>query len=231
MPLEQLAQQIIACTRCPRLTAYCRQIASTKKRAFQHDQYWGKPVPGFGDPRARVLIVGLAPAAHGANRTGRMFTGDGTDGHGSSAFLVRALYRAGYANQPLSEHRGDGLVLTDAYLTAIARCAPPDNRPLGEELANCRPFLVCEIGLLQQVRVIVALGKMAFDQVLDLFTQLGAQVARPRPRFSHAQRVNLGQGYPVLLGSYHPSRQNTQTGLLTPEMFDEVFATARQLAC
>lgn len=229
MTLKQLQSDVVACRLCPRLVAYREEVARTRKKAFQSEEYWGKAVPGFGDPRASMIIVGLAPAAHGANRTGRMFTGDGTDGRGASDFLMSALHRAGYANQPTSLHRGDGLILKDAWMTAIVRCAPPDNKPLPEEIRNCAAHLSREIALLKQARVIVSLGKLSFDQVLCLFEKQGASLPRPRPRFGHGTIHETGAEFPVLLGSYHPSRQNTQTGLLTPEMLDGILKTAREL--
>jgi uracil-DNA glycosylase family 4 len=195
---------------------------------YRADDYWGKPVPGFGDPRARILIVGLAPAAHGANRTGRMFTGDGTDGMGASDFLCSALHRAGYSNMPISRRRDDGLRLSDVFITSIARCAPPDNRPLREEIRKCSGFLHAELGLLQNVRVIVAVGKLAFDQILNVLAERGAAIPFPKPKFGHAVAVNLGIKYPMLFASYHPSRQNTQTGRLTPQMLDDFFRLVQE---
>ncbi len=193
-----------------------------KRRQFRDDEYWGRPLPGFGDPRARVLIVGLAPAAHGGNRTGRMFTGDQ-----SGAWLMRAMHAAGFANIPASENRDDGLALRDAYITAGARCAPPDNKPTLEELARCRPYLVQERRLLATVRVIVALGQIGFTAVLATERALGIDVPRPTPRFAHGGEVRVGSV--VLLSSYHPSRQNTQTGRLTAPMLARIFARAREL--
>jgi len=193
---------------------------------YQNDDYWGKPVPGFGDQGARILIVGLAPAAHGANRTGRMFTGDGTDGMGASDFLAAALHRSGYANMPFSRHRDDGLELQDVYLTAVARCAPPSNKLLTEEIQNCARFLHAELDLLNNVRVIVAVGKIAFDQMLKVLAERGVPLPRPKPKFAHGSAVDLGSEHPLFLGSYHPSRQNTQTRRLRPEMLDDVFRTA-----
>jgi uracil-DNA glycosylase len=227
MSFRELRQEVVACTRCPRLTVYRQAVP--RKRAFRHEEYWGRPVPGFGDSRAHLLIVGLAPAAHGANRTGRMFTGDGTDGKGSSDFLARALYRAGYANQPWSQRRDDGLALIGAYLTAVVRCAPPDNKPLRAELSNCRPYLLRELELLEDLQLIVSLGKIAYDQVLDVLAGRGAAIPRPRPPFAHGHVIDAGRDHPVLLASYHPSRQNTQTGRLTADMFAAVFETARRL--
>ncbi|WP_352429458.1 uracil-DNA glycosylase [Thermoflexus sp.] len=220
--LEALAAAIIACRRCPRLVAYREAVARAKRRAFQDWEYWGRPVPGFGDPQARVLVVGLAPAAHGANRTGRMFTGDG-----SGDFLIAALYRAGFANQPTSTHREDGLVLRDVYLTAAVRCAPPENRPTRAELDNCLPFLIQEIQALARLQVVVALGRIATAAFLAALAQLGYD--GPRPPFRHGAVHGLGPGWPTLITAYHPSRQNTQTGRLTPEMFDAVWRKARDL--
>lgn len=230
--LRSLAQEIVRCARCPRLVAYRERVARTKKPEFCDWTYWGRPVPGFGDPEARLVVVGLAPAAHGANRTGRMFTGDLPNG--ASVWLVRALYRAGFANQPVSLHRDDGLELLDAYLTAPVRCAPPQNRPLPEERANCFPFFVREFQLLRRVRVIVALGQVAFGTVLRLYAHLGVPLPRPRPAFRHGAVYRFGgtvQGRPVptILCTYHPSRQNTNTGRLTEGMLDRIFRRARQL--
>jgi uracil-DNA glycosylase family 4 len=220
--LAQLHQEIVACRRCPRLVEYLQVVAARKKREFAGWDYWAKPLPGFGDPRAQLLLVGLAPAAHGGTRTGRMFTGDS-----SGAFLMRALHHAGFASQPSSVRRDDGLRLRDAYIVLGARCAPPENKPLPEEMAHCRPFLVREISLLPRVRVVVALGKIAFDAFLAAAPELGIAVPKPRPAFGHGARVDLGRV--VLLSSYHPSRQNTNTGKLTPAMLDRVFAQARKL--
>lgn len=221
--LEQLRQDITACWSCSRLVAWREQVAQHKVRRFQTETYWGKPVPGFGDPQAQLLVVGLAPAAHGGNRTGRVFTGDR-----SGDWLFRALYRAGFANQPTSTHRDDGLQLLNCYVCAAVRCAPPDNRPLPEEAARCLPFLVREMHLLSRVRVIVALGQFAFDQTLKALQQQGKALPKPKPRFTHGARHDLGQGR-TLLGSYHPSQQNTLTGRLTEPMLDAIFTTARQL--
>jgi uracil-DNA glycosylase family 4 len=224
--LARLARAVIACRRCPRLVRYREQVAITRKREFRHWEYWGRPVPGMGDPRARLLVIGLAPAAHGANRTGRMFTGDS-----SGAWLMRALHRAGFASQPTSEHRGDGLRLRDAYVTATVRCAPPDNRPTPREISACGEYLRRELTLLRRVRVVVTLGQVAFTSYLRLAADLGAQLPRPRPRFRHGEVYRLAGGTvpSVLVASYHPSRQNTQTGRLTAVMLDQVFATARRL--
>ena len=225
-PFRSVAQvnaAIVACEKCPRLRQYCAAVAQEKRRAFRDDDYWGKPVPGFGDPQARLLIVGLAPAAHGGNRTGRMFTGDR-----SGDFLYAALHRAGFANQPISNSRDDGLHLIDVYIAASGRCAPPDNKPTPEELDNCRPYLIEELRLLKHVRVIVALGKIAFDNVLLALAKQGVMIPKPRPAFGHEVIHRLG-AY-TLIGSYHPSQRNTQTGLLTPAMFDRVFQNAKDLS-
>jgi len=222
--LPAIRDAIVACERCPRLRAYCRTVAREKKRAYRDQEYWGRPVPGFGDPRARLLIVGLAPAAHGGNRTGRVFTGDS-----SGDFLTRALHKAGFANQPASVHVGDGLRLTDAYIAAAVRCAPPDNAPTPEEIARCLPYLAEEIDALRNLAVVVALGRIGFDAALRVLGARGAAV-RPKPPFGHNLAHRLGPGQPVLIASYHPSRQNTNTGTLTEAMFDEVFDLARRLA-
>ncbi len=215
--------EIVACTLCPRLRDYCARIAREKKAAHRDDVYWGKPVPGFGDPGARVLIVGLAPAAHGGNRTGRTFTGDG-----SGDFLMSALHRVGFANIPTSRSWNDGLRLDDAYILAAVRCAPPDNKPLPEEIVRCRRHMVAEIAALTNVRVIVALGKIGWDAYLAYLAGEGHAI-RPKPAFGHGARAELGRGLPVLLGSYHPSRQNTNTGKLTPIMLESVFRDARRV--
>jgi len=217
--LGALAREIVSCRRCPRLVAYCEEVARARRRAYRDEAYWGRPVPGFGDPAASLLLVGLAPGAHGANRTGRMFTGDG-----SGDFLYAALHRAGLAAKPRSERRGDGQSLSGCFVSAAARCAPPANRPSPEELAACAPFLDREIALLRP-RVVLALGAVAFAAVLGAFARAGIALPRPRPRFAHAARVALA-GAPVLLASYHVSRQNTQTGRLTPAMFDAVLSRA-----
>jgi uracil-DNA glycosylase family 4 len=222
--LEKVRDAIISCDRCPRLRAYCARIGREKRRAFRHDTYWARPVPGFGDPRARVLIVGLAPAAHGANRTGRVFTGDGVGGSGD--FLMAALHRAGFANIPTSHRPDDGLRLRDAFIAAAVRCAPPDNKPTLEEIANCLPHLDAEIAALPRVRVVVALGKIGFDAYLRLLTHRG-ETLRPRPQFGHASMYVLPNGHD-LIGCYHPSRQNTNTGKLTAAMMDEVLGLARR---
>lgn len=223
---QTLTQQIIRCRLCPRLVEWREQVARQKRRAYRDWEYWGRPVPGFGDPQARLLIVGLAPGAHGANRTGRMFTGDG-----SGDTLFAALHHAGFANQPTSRRRDDGLTLTDAFLTAVGRCAPPGNRPAAEELNNCRPYLARELELLRQVQVIVALGQIAFDGCRRVLSEAGYVTLRLK--FGHHARYSLiplaQTGPRHLIASYHPSRQNTQTGRLTQEMLNEVFTEARLL--
>jgi uracil-DNA glycosylase family 4 len=217
-----LESSILSCRLCPRLVAWREEVARVKRRAYRDDDYWGKPVPGFGDANARILIVGLAPGAHGANRTGRMFTGDS-----SGDFLYAALHRAGFASQPTSRGRDDGLTLTDAYISAACRCAPPDNKPAPDELAACRPFLTHEITLLKNVRVVVALGRIAFDAVLRVYADQ-SQPLLPQPLFAHNAVASLGDGLPMLVTSYHPSRQNTQTGRLTAEMFNDVWTSVRR---
>jgi uracil-DNA glycosylase family 4 len=221
--LSLVREAIVECAACPRLRQYCTTVAREKRRAFRHDTYWGKPVPGFGDPQARVLLIGLAPAAHGANRTGRVFTGDGVGGSGD--FLMGALNRAGFANIPTSRHPADGLQLRDAFIAAAVRCAPPGNKPTPEEIAQCRPHLEAETDALPRLRVIVALGRIAFDAWLGLLKRR-AVVVRPRPAFAHGAAYDLPNGQ-TLMGCYHPSRQNTNTGKLTPRMMDEVFRRVR----
>jgi len=220
--LDALTTQITQCRACPRLVEWRERVATEKRAAFADEEYWGRPVPGFGDPQARLLVVGLAPAAHGANRTGRMFTGDR-----SGDWLYRALFRAGYANQPESVDRGDGLELTDAWVTAPVRCAPPDNKPTTDERRRCRHWLEEEIDLLPNVRVAICLGGFAWGVMHRLLADRGVEVPRPRPGFGPGARSDTGG--PILIGSYHPSQQNTFTGRLTEPMFDEVFATARAL--
>jgi uracil-DNA glycosylase family 4 len=214
---------ITECQRCPRLRSYCRRIAQEKRAAYRDELYWGKPVPGFGDPRARLLIVGLAPAAHGANRTGRVFTGDGVGASGD--FLMAALNRAGFANIATSHHVDDGLVLRDAYILATVRCAPPDNKPLPAEIAACADHLDAEVAALRHVQVVVALGKIAWDAWFQHLARRGVQV-RPRPSFGHGETF-APPGSAAVIGAYHPSRQNTNTGKLTPRMYDAVFEVAR----
>lgn len=213
--IDSLARAVTACKRCPRLIAWCRAVARTKVRRFHQYDYWGKPVPGFGDPRARLLIVGLAPGAHGSNRTGRMFTGDA-----SGDWLYEALHRFGFANQPTSTGREDGLALTDCYVTAAGRCAPPGNKPTPKELANCRPWLEAELALLDRVRVVIALGRIGHDAYL-------AAAGRSRKRFAHGATTRFENGT-VLIASYHPSRQNTNTGRLTRAMWHAIFRSARK---
>ena len=220
--LAALARDVVACTRCPRLRRYCAQVAAVRKRQFAAWTYWGRPVPGVGDPRARLVVVGLAPAAHGANRTGRMFTGDG-----SGDWLIRAMHRAGFANRPTSVRRGDGLRLVNAYLTAPVRCAPPKNRPAPAEIARCLPFLERELALLPRTEVVVALGRIGFDVCRRLFAVRGA--ATRALRFAHGAVYDLRPRGPVLIASYHPSRQNTNTGRLTEPMLDAVFQQARRI--
>lgn len=222
--LASLNATIVRCRRCPRLVAHREAVARRRQPRFGSWEYWGRPVPGVGDPRARILLVGLAPAAHGANRTGRMFTGDG-----SADFLTPALHRAGLVSQPTSVSRDDGLRYRGLYITAAARCAPPDNRPLPAELANCLEYLLRELEILRSVRVIVALGGIAHAAVLRAVRTLGWTVPAPRPAFGHGAAAMLGRpdGRPVvLLASYHPSRQNTQTGRLTAPMLDRVMRSA-----
>ncbi len=216
---KTLNNEVVTCARCPRLVAWREQVARMKRRAYRDWTYWGRPVPGFGDVRARLLLLCLAPGAHGSNRTGRMFTGDS-----SGDTLYAALFRAGLANQPSAADRGDGLQLYDTFITAVARCAPPKNRPTAQELLNCRPFLRRELALLPSVRVVLALGRVAFDGYLALLRDLGHDI--PRLSFGHGVRYDLPGVLPTLMASYHPSRQNTQTGRLTIEMLDEVLARA-----
>ena len=218
----ELNLRITACRLCPRLVAYREEIARAKKRAFRDWEYWGKPVPGFGDPHARLLVVGLAPGAHGSNRTGRMFTGDS-----SGDFLYAALHRVGMANQPTTVNRDDGLRLRDVFITAICRCVPPDNKPTPEEIRTCQPYLEAEMSLLSGFQGIVALGSLAFHQVLAIYRSKGHPVGRQD--FAHNAFYDLGDGLPWLLASYHPSRQNTQTGRLTPAMFDAIWQRAKRL--
>jgi uracil-DNA glycosylase family 4 len=219
--IERLQSTIIRCSKCPRLVKWREQVAHDKVRRFADQQYWGKPIPSFGDPMARVLLVGLAPAAHGGNRTGRMFTGDE-----SGNWLFRALHKAGFANMPTSVDREDGLQLTDCYITATARCAPPLNKLLPEEIANCRPYLLRETGLLKNVRVVVGLGKTGFDAALNAYRDARRITFTARPKFAHAAFYTFGDL--TFIASFHPSQQNTFTGKLTEQMLDRVFALARE---
>ncbi len=221
--LAAVEAAVVECRRCPRLVAWREEVARTKRAAFADWDYWGRPIPGFGDPRARVAILGLAPAAHGANRTGRVFTGDR-----SGDFLYAALHRTGFANQPHATHRDDGLKLRDAWITAAVRCAPPANKPLPEERDNCLPWSVDELAALKNVRVVVCLGAFAWDAALRLRVALDGPPAKPRPRFGHDV---LWEAEPwPLLGCFHPSQQNTFTGKLTPAMLDQVLLRARAVA-
>lgn len=225
--LARLAETVIHCRLCPRLVRYREQVARDKKREFAHWTYWGRPVPGLGDPEAELLIVGLAPAAHGANRTGRMFTGDG-----SGQWLIRAMHRHGFASQPSSLHRDDGLTLPGAFITATVRCAPPDNKPLPSETENCARYLRRELEILERVRVVVALGHIGFTRFLLHARERGFEVPRPRPAFGHGVSFVLHHpsgGRLHVLASYHPSRQNTQTGRLTEPMLNTVFRRAREI--
>lgn len=225
MSLQRIADEIAACRRCPRLIAHCQHVASVKRRAYADWEYWGRPVPSFGDSRARLLIVGLAPGAHGANRTGRVFTGDR-----SGDLLYRVLHRTGFASQPQATSRDDGLELHGAYITAVVHCAPPGNKPTPAEIRACRGYLERELDLLTQVRVVVALGRTAFDVYLSILRDRGRIASRRACLFAHGAEHALGADLPTLLASYHPSQQNTQTGRLTEEMFTAVFARARELA-
>ena len=224
--LADVRDAIVTCDRCLRLRSYCARIAREKKAAHRDDTYWGRPVPGFGDPSARVLVLALAPAAHGANRTGRVFTGDAPGGSGD--FLMRAMHAAGFANIPTSRHPEDGLQLDDAYIAAAVRCAPPDNKPTPDEILACHPHLVAEAAALPQVRVIVALGRIGFDAAWRLLAGRGILV-KPKPAFGHGLVYHPSPRMSVV-ASYHPSRQNTNTGVLTPPMLESVFKTARHLA-
>jgi uracil-DNA glycosylase family 4 len=213
--------QLVTCRKCPRLVEYRERIAREKRRAYREWDYWGRPVPGFGDPNARVVLIGLAPGAHGSNRTGRMFTGDA-----SGEFLYAALHRAGFANQSTARHAYDGLELRDAFITAICRCAPPDNKPTWQEQANCLPYLEHEFELLKNAHVVVAMGRIAFDGYLRLLRKQGHTI--PRVEFKHGATYVLGNPSPTLICAYHPSKQNTQTGRLTSKMMDEVFRKVKK---
>src|SRR6266550_3936587 len=221
--LEGLTSEIMACRKCPRLVRHREAVARQKRAAFREWEYWGRPVPGFGDPHARLLVVGLAPAAHGGNRTGRIFTGDR-----SGDWLFASLYRTGYANQPTSVRRDDGLQLRDAYIAAAVRCAPPANKPTPEERDRCLPYLVRELALLERVRVIVVLGKFAYDATARVLATSGSPLPSPRPPFGHGVEVSSDRA--TVVGCYHPSQQNTFTGKLTESMIDDVFARARALS-
>jgi uracil-DNA glycosylase family 4 len=222
--LNVLNAEVISCVRCPRLVVYREQIAREKRRAYRDCEYWGKPVPGFGDPNARVLVLGLAPGAHGSNRTGRPFTGDA-----SGKFMYPVLHETGFANQPTALQCDDGLVLTNLYITAAARCAPPDNKPLPEELANCAPFLERELEGLKNLRVIVALGRIGFEAYLNYLLRKKTIANKRGYEFRHGAEYTLPDGR-ILLASYHPSNQNTQTGKLTKKMFTQIFENAARLA-
>jgi len=231
--LTLIGAAIVSCQRCMRLRSYCEHVAHVKKAAHRDEEYWGKPVPGFGDPDARVLILGLAPAAHGANRTGRVFTGDGTGGSGD--FLMAALYRSGFANLPTSQHARDGLQLSDAYISALVRCAPPNNKPLPEEIAACVDHLDAEVSALPHVQVVVALGQIAWDGWFQLLARRGV-AWRPRPAFAHGALVCFSTAATrdtpalsgMIMGCYHPSRQNTNTGKVTSPMYDALFRKVRK---
>ncbi|MGE3508640.1 MAG: uracil-DNA glycosylase [Vicinamibacterales bacterium] len=223
-PLAEVRAGIVACERCTRLREHCARVAREKRRSYRDEVYWGRPVSGFGDPTARLFILGLAPAAHGANRTGRLFTGDGIGGSGD--FLMTALHRHGFASLPTSRRADDGLVLTDAYISAAVRCAPPDNMPTNAEIRNCLPHLAAEVAALPAIRLVVALGAVGYGAYLRLLRSQGTPI-RPRPVFGHASINRLPNGV-TLIGCYHPSRQNTNTGRLTPEMMADVFALARR---
>jgi uracil-DNA glycosylase family 4 len=214
--LQVMNEEIVACTKCPRLVRYREKVAREKRRAYREWTYWGKPVPGFGDAHAQLLILGLAPAAHGANRTGRMFTGDR-----SGDFLYAALHKAGFANQPTSENRDDGLRLENAYISATCRCAPPDNKPLPKEISNCSGYLAREMEILKP-RAILALGKIAWDGYLEILKRRGLIASRALYKFAHGAEAEVAVGSPRLFGVYHPSQQNTQTGRVTPAMYAQV---------
>ena len=220
--LRALTEEIVACRACPRLVAWREQVALEKRAAYRDDTYWARPVPGFGDPRARCLVVGLAPAAHGGNRTGRVFTGDR-----SGDFLFASMYRTGFANQPTSVRADDGLKLHDAYVAAAVRCAPPANKPTPAERDECMPYLVRELQLLSRVNVVVVLGAFGYEAAWTALRAGGAEQPARRPRFAHGLEVDCGRV--TILGTYHPSQQNTFTGKLTPQMLDAVFARAREL--
>jgi uracil-DNA glycosylase family 4 len=221
--LDILRREVIACERCPRLREYCKKVAAVKRRAYRDWDYWGRPVPGFGDPQARLLVIGLAPAAHGGNRTGRVFTGDR-----SGDFLYRALYETGFVSQPESVSRDDGMKVTGVYICAAVRCAPPDNKPNPQEFRNCREYLERELDLLKGLRAVVALGRIAFDTYLGILRDRGIIRSRAAFSFGHDREHRI-EGSPVLISSYHPSQQNTSTGKLTAAMLRAVFERARHL--
>jgi uracil-DNA glycosylase family 4 len=222
--LPVIAKEVVGCERCARLRRYCEEVARVKRRAYRDQEYWGKPVPAFGDPQARLLILGLAPGAHGSNRTGRMFTGDR-----SGEYLYRALFDTGFASQPESRAMGDGLKLVDAYITAAVRCAPPDNKPAPDEFKRCRSYLERELDLLKQLRVVVALGKLAADAYLGILRDRGVIRSRAQFPFGHGREYIIDARLPVVLCSYHPSQQNTSTGKLTAEMLRDIFTRARAI--
>jgi uracil-DNA glycosylase len=224
--LTDLENEVMACRKCARLVEWREEVARTRRKAFRSETYWGKPVPGFGDPQAQVLAVGLAPGAHGSNRTGRMFTGDD-----SGVFLYRALYRAGFANQPQATDREDGLQLNGIFISAVCRCVPPGNKPEPQEIETCLPYLAAEMRLLTELEGLVALGRIGFEGILAMFAGrlAPADLARLRGGFAHGAVLRLGPGLPWVVASYHPSRQNTQTGRLTEAMFDAVWQQVRNL--
>ncbi len=220
--IAALNEKVIDCFLCPRLVAWREEVAQTKRKAYRNEEYWGKPVPGFGDIHGEVLVVGLAPGAHGSNRTGRMFTGDA-----SGDFLYPALHRAGFASQPVSDYKNDNLKLNNVFITAVCRCVPPQNKPTSQEIENCVPFLLNEMSLMKNLKVIVALGGLAFNQLKKIVKNQG--IKTDELQFSHNQTFSIGEGFPVLVTSYHPSRQNTQTGKLSEKMFDEVWVNVNQI--
>jgi len=222
MSLKVIENQVVACASCPRLVAWREQAAAAPPRRYRGETYWARPIPGFGDPAARLLVLGLAPAAHGGNRTGRVFTGDR-----SGDWLFAALHRAGFANQPTSTHLGDGLALEDVWITAAVKCAPPDNKPLPEERDACFPFAAAELAALPRLRAILCLGGFAWDGALRLLRRAGHPLTTPLPKFGHGAQASIAPGL-ALIGSYHPSQQNTFTGRLTEAMLDDVFAAARR---
>ena len=222
MDIATLNQTIITCQKCPRLVNYREGMARRKKRAYQDWEYWGKPVPAFGDIDGRIMVVGLAPGPHGSNRTGRMFTGDA-----SGVFLFAALHKAGFASQPTSVKLDDGMMLNDMLISAVCRCVPPDNKPVRSEITNCLPYLKQEIDLMTNLQVFVALGRIAFDNILLVYRSMGVQL--PRFSFRHGDTYQIENGLPRLVASYHPSQQNTLTGRLTVDMFDQVWRTVKLL--